>query len=41
MRNNLIIKEQKMNDEFVKQIIDIDKLFYGENFSFDYYREFY
>lgn len=38
---NMIIKEEKMNDEILKKIMHIDEMFYKEELSFSYYRKRY
>lgn len=41
MYNNLIIKKENMSDDIIKRIIYIDKIFYNEDLSFEYYKERY
>lgn len=41
MSNQLIIKEEKLNDKIINEIMNIDKLFYKEDLSFEYYKERY
>jgi len=38
---NYQIKKEKMTDDIIKQILYIDKLFYKENYTLDWYKERY
>ena len=41
MNSKLIIKKQHMTDEIIKEIMNIDKVFYNEDLSLSYYKERY
>ena len=41
MQNHLIIKKENLTDEIIRKIMEMDKDFYKEDLSFEFYKERY